>query len=348
LLVAGLVVVVSLGHAAPSADLVVAWAPAELGDLGEGIADVSARAGAAYRDESPGAVPIADPRPLIKRGITAYEGLELDGALTALDQAAAIVDQTGAAQVDTTTLGNLFLYRAMTLAPREATRSWDDLVIAAGIQPTRVLEQAGFSPSIVKRFAEAQAEVLAKPRGKLTLTGPKSCAVRIDGATLTTREVELPFGAHWLDAACPGHEPVRRRLTVDRVTMEVSLAGKKIEPPTDEALLIQARAAAARAMLVVIVRGDTAVIRKLGIDGKERDRDSVTLLGLDRDRRNVAGAVADMLAPPAVVKRDPWYKSRWLWAGVGAAVVGGILTPFIVTRTGQVPDANLELQNVQW
>jgi hypothetical protein len=325
---------------------VVAWSPTDLGPIGDAIADVAARAGAAYKDESPGAVPIPDPRPLIKRGITAYESLELDGALTALEQAAALVDQTGAANVDNTTLGNLFLYRAMTLAPREATRSWDDLVIAAGIQPTRVLEQAGFNPSIIKRFAEAQAEVLAKPRGKLALVGPKDCVIRIDGNLQTAREVELPFGSHWLDAACEGHESVRRRLSIDRVTMEVAAAGQKIEPPSEDAILIQARTASSRAVLIVIVQGETAVIRKVGIDGRERDRATVRLLGLDRDRRNVAGTVADLRAPPAVVKPQPWYKSRWLWAGAGAVIVGAVLTPFIVTRTGQVPDAELEFEGV--
>jgi hypothetical protein len=83
-------------HAAPAADVVVAWGPAPLGKLGDALADAAARAGASYIDASPAATPLPDPRPLVKRGLAAYAGLEFEAAVSALDTAAELVDQTGA------------------------------------------------------------------------------------------------------------------------------------------------------------------------------------------------------------------------------------------------------------
>ena len=325
----------SQGQAAPPADVVVVWAPTPLGKLGDAIADAAARAGAAYIDASPPLTAPPDPSALVKRGIAAYGNLELEPALAALDAAAELVDRTGAAQIATPLLGDLFLYRALTHAQRnEDTRAWDDLVVAAGIDPTRVLDPAGFPPRAVERFNQARAHVAAAPRGRVRLVGTR-CRVRIDGALVTTPEVELPFGRHWVDASCDGKTPVRTRLAVERPALEVALAGTAIEPPSDAALLVQARTASARALVVVTVSAGAAVVRKLGIAGKEIDRVS---LAITRGEREVGAAVTRMLAPPTKPVATPWYRSRWLWAAGGAALASAILIPFALSSGGdEVP-----------
>jgi len=325
--------------AAPSADIVVAWSPQPLGATGEAIADTAARNGAAYVDASPAAVALPDPRPLIKRGIAAYGNLELEGAVNSLDAAAHLVDQTGAAGLDTTTLADLFLYRALAHSTRgDDPRSWDDFVVVAGVQPTRVLDPANFPPRAVDRFNQARAHVAALPRGEVTLaSGGARCRVAIDGVIVTVAELELPFGRHWLDASCEGHAPVRRRLDVDRVSLQAPLAGPAIAPPDDTSLLVQARTASAQALVVVIVQPRTAAIRKLGVDGKERDRTTIALRGGERDRGEIAAAVRRMLEPPRSGPPEPWYKSRWVWAGAGAAIAAAILIPFAAQAGGETP-----------
>ncbi|MGN6107580.1 MAG: hypothetical protein ACTHU0_20895 [Kofleriaceae bacterium] len=336
-------------RAAPAADVVVAWSPGALGPIGDAISDVASRAGAAYVDASPEAVPLPDPRPLIKRGIASYGALEFDAAMTALDGAAAIVDQTGAAYVDATTLGDLFLHRALTLTQRgDDSRAWDDFVAAAGIDTTRVLDPAGFPPRAVERFQQARAQIAATPRGRIKLAGPAGCRIRIDGAPVGARDLELPFGRHWLDAACDGRLAVRQRLNVDREVIEVAIAGAEIAPPGDAALLIQARTAAARAILAVSVHGRTAVIRRIGVDGKEQDRASIALHG-ERDAREIAAAVSRLLTPLPVAARAPWYRSPWVWAAAGAAAASAVLIPLAVTRTGTAPDVTVRPTNVpEW
>ncbi|MDQ3369033.1 MAG: hypothetical protein M3680_26720 [Myxococcota bacterium] len=341
LLVAGVLATTTTtsAGAAPAADVVVAWSAQPLGVTGIAINGAASRAGASYIDVSPEAVALPDALPLIKRGIAAYGNLELEAAINSLDAAASLIDQTGAAAIDTTMLADLFLYRALAHATRgNDARSWDDLVVVAGIQPTRVLDPAGFGPRAVERFGQARAHVAALPRGKVTLAGGPRCQVRIDGIVVSTPEVELPFSRHWLDASCEGREPVRRRLEVDRVTLEAKLAGRELAMPDDAALLIQARTAAARAILIVIVQPSAAVIRKLGVDGKERDRATVTLRGTERDRGDIAAVVSRLLEPARPRPPEPWYRSRWVWAGAGAVIASAILIPFAVRNGGDVPE----------
>ncbi len=339
LLVAWVAATVSTASAAPAADIVVAWSPQPLGPTGERLSEAAARAGAAYIDASPTADPLPDPRPLIRRGITAYGNLELEGAINSLDAAADLVDQTGAAGLDSTTLGDLFLYRALAHTTRgNDPKSWDDFVVVAGIQPTRVLDPAGFPPRVIDRFGQARAHVAALPRGTVTLASGARCRVRIDGVIVTASEVELPFGRHWVDATCEARTAVRRRLDVDRVTLEVKIAGPQVAPPDDAALLVQARVASARALVIVFVQGRTALVRKLGIDGKERDRQTLALSGAGSDRSELAAALGRMLEAPRPGPREPWYQSRWVWGAAGVAIAGAILIPFAVRNSGSAPE----------
>lgn len=325
--------------AAPAADVVVLWSEQPVAQVNAAVGDAAARNTAAYIDASRDAAALPDPRPLIKRGIAAYGNLELEGAINSLTAAAELVDQTGAAGLDATTLADLFLYRALAYSSRgDDPRSWDDFVTVAGIQPTRVLDPANFGPRAVDRFGQARAHVSALPRGKVTLAAPTGarCTVRIDGAIVTTPEVELSFGRHWLDAACDGRAPVRKRIDVDR-PLEVKLGGMELAAPDDTTLLVQGRAAGSKALLVVIVRPRTALLRRIGIDGKEQDRSTITLHGTDRDRGELVAAVNRMLAPPAPPAKDAWYKSRWVWAAVGGAVAAAIILPLALSNDGETP-----------
>ncbi|HLL20981.1 MAG TPA: hypothetical protein VK427_02570 [Kofleriaceae bacterium] len=341
LLVASALCSASTVFAAPAADVVVLWAEQPLGTTATAIGDAAARNSAAYIDTSTDAAAPPDPRPLIKRGIAAYGNLELEGAINSLNAAGDLVDQTGAASLDATTLADLFLYRALAHSSRgDDPRSWDDFVTVAGVQPTRVLDPANFGPRAVDRFGQARAHVAALPRGKVTLSAPAGtrCSTRIDGVRVTTPEVELPFGHHWVDAACDGRTPVRKKLAVDRVALEVKIAGAEVSPPDDTAVLVQARTAGSRAVLVVTVRPRTALLRRIGIDGKEQDRQTIALHGTDRDRGDLVASVNRMLAPPAPPSQEPWYHNKWVWAAGGAAVIAAILIPLAAESDGNAPE----------
>ena len=99
------------------------------------VAEVVNRRGVAWIDVSPRSVATADSRPQIQaqlaRGIAAYEALQFADALVALGEAERGIDAIGAHAVDTVTLSDLFLYRALAGAQTQAATAWDDFVMAA-------------------------------------------------------------------------------------------------------------------------------------------------------------------------------------------------------------------------
>lgn len=336
MVVLAIAITVGEAHGAPLADVVVAWRGdgEPLGSVGAALAEAAGRAGASYVDASPAPVALPDPRPLIRRGIAAYTQLELEQAATALDTAVDIVDQTGAHALDAPALGELFLYRALTHQHRrDDARAWDDLVIAATVDPARVLDPASFAPSAIERFVQAKALVAAQPKSQVVLAGAAGCRVRIDGVSTTSTVIELVFGRHWLDAECVGRAPVRRRVQVDRPATELAVAGAPVAPPDDAALVIQARAASAHAIVVVTVQDRLAVARRIGVDGKHQDRASVAT----DDPPAVARMLTRLLVAPAPPPAPPWYRSRWAWAAAGVVVASAILIPIAATRGGGAP-----------
>ena len=100
----------SSGIAAPSADVVVVWAP---GAKVAPIEQVARRAGAAVIDRSPAANAVPATAGTLKRGIEAYDALRFEEAWTTLDEARALADRTGAAGLSQSQLADLFLYLSL-------------------------------------------------------------------------------------------------------------------------------------------------------------------------------------------------------------------------------------------
>jgi hypothetical protein len=100
--------------------------------------------------------------------------------------------------------------------------------------------------------------------------------------------------------------------------------------PSDADLLVQARAASAKALLAVEVHGDVATVRLVGADGRERERKSVKLAG---DVAPLAKLVDDMLVPPVIV-REHWYQSKWAWAAGAAVLTAAVLVPVTAAIAG--------------
>jgi hypothetical protein len=74
-------------------------------------------------------------------------------------------------------------------------------------------------------------------------------------------------------------------------------------------------------MIVAEVHDQIATARLVGIDGRERDRRSVSVAG---DLGPLADTIGEMLAPPVHVH---WYQSRWAWAAGAAALAALIAVP---------------------
>jgi hypothetical protein len=304
-------------EARPKADLVIAWAP---GHKLDPVESAARDAGAAVIDRSPTPRPRVGTGATIKRGIAAYDALQLDDSARLLGEAKAEIDQTGAAELTDTELSDLFLYRALLANQRgDTTAAWDEMVAAITVAPSRVLDPARFPPGVAARLEDARKTLLEKPKtAVLRVDVPAGCTSTIDGAPAST----LPriVGTHWVAVRCTAAQPWGTRVELGADTTVVA-RNTPIAPPTADEMLIQARTAGAHAFVAVELTGDLGVVRLVGVDGRERDRRTVTVHG---DLDGVADAVRTLLAP---APSQRWYQSKWAWATGAAILAAAILVP---------------------
>lgn len=303
--------------AAPTADLVVVWAP---GMRTAPLEAAAKRAGAGFIDTSPKPAGSAQTAQLVQAGVRAFDELEFDVAWQSLERARSEVDRTGADGLTQAQLSDLFLYRALVRAQQgDDTAGWEELVAANTIDPTRELDPGRFPPKIRSDFERARETVKTKARAKLTVQAPDGCRTAVDGRP-APGPVELVVGPHWVSTRCADRQPegFRIELTAD---VRLPLEPRPYLPPTDTELLIQARTAGARAFVLVEVRAGVATARLVGLDGRERDRKTVTVTG---DLSPVADGVQALLAPPPDKK---WWDSKIVWAFSAAAITAAILIP---------------------
>jgi hypothetical protein len=320
-----LVLAASAASAAPAADLVVVWAP------GARIAPIEAVAhgkGAAVIDRSPHPTATAQTAEKLRAAIAHYNALELQKAKDALDAVRSEIDGNGAAGLSPALLSDLFVYRGLARAKLgDESGSFDDLVTPAGVDPTRSLDPITFTPSQVAAFERAKETIGQRKTVKLTVQPPPGCAVSVDAAPVTGA-VERAVGHHWVRVTCPDREPVGEQVDLTGGDETLPVTPPPYLPPTDSDVLVQARTASARAVVVVEVHGAVGTARLVGLDGRERDRRTVTL---GSDLGPLADAVGELLAPPP---EHHWYQSRWAWVAGGAAAAALILVPVTAAIAG--------------
>jgi hypothetical protein len=316
--------------AAPAADVVVVWAP---GANVAPVEDVARARGAAAIDRSPAPPPLALASADLARGVAAYDATRYDEARAVLDQARDQADRSGAAGLTTVQLGDLFLYRGLVRVQLgDDTAAWDDLVRAVTIDPTRDLDPARFPPKIVELFQRAHDTVLHDhPASDLQLDVPAGCTAFVDGAA-SSGKAHLISGPHWIRVACADRLPWGQRIDLTSLGMHLAPDPSPYAPPSDAELLVQARVAGARAMIVAEVHGQLATARLVGLDGRERDRRTVAITG---DLAPLAAAVADLLVPKTVVTH--WYRSRWAWAAGAAIAAAAIFVPLTAAIASEGP-----------
>jgi hypothetical protein len=340
----------SSAAASPTADLVIVWAP---GAKSASIEAVARGAGAVMLDRSPA----ADVRPnvaaLVRRGLDAYDGLRLDEARATLDEASLEIDRTGAAGLTATQLSDLFLYRGLVRAQvGDPTSAWDELVTAVVVDPSRVLDPARFPPRVVAELQRAQAAVAERPRATLSVVTPPGCAVAVDGTPVaepysprtSASSVAEVAGAHWVRVTCADHAPWGSRVDVTAPATTITAHPIAYEPPSDADVMIQARAASARAVIIVEVHGAIATARLIGAEGREHDRRTVAATP---DLALVAEAVGQLLQP----REGPrWYQSRWVWAAGAVAIAAAILIPItsVLAHDSRASSVNLKINPPPW
>lgn len=331
LLAAGFAAAGGNAVAAPSTTLVIAWAPGAEPAVTAPLAAARTR-GTAVIEITPEVEPRAAEVGGLRTGQAAYDELRFAEAVTALGEAARSLEATGGHGLSQHQLSDIFLLRALAAVQLgEAQSAWDDFVRAATLAPTRALDPARFPPRAVEQFERARSHVSTLPRLVVRLTREPGCKVVVDGNEVGEAELSLVRGRHYAVATCPARRPVQRSFELLDV-LELPMLGAPLAAPTDEAALVQARALGASAVVIFTATASSAVLRRLGSDGREQARTSVAL-GVANSARALERELMRMLElRPA--SPTPWYRSRWTWAAAGAAAAAAVLLPLALRDDG--------------
>jgi hypothetical protein len=323
-------------HAAPAADVVVVWAPgAKLAP----VEDAARAHGAAVIDRSPPAPAAIETAGILTRAIDAYDALRYDEARSLLDQARELADRTGAANLTTAQLSDLFLYRGIVRVQLgDETSAWDELRTAIAVDPARELDRGRFPPKVVELFERARDETLHRQAAAdLELRAPAGCTAYIDQIAVTATVQKLA-GPHWVRVDCPDRPPWGQRVDLTTIGLHLSPDPAPYAPPAEAELLVQARVTGARALVVAEVHGKVATARLLGLDGREHDRRTVQVTG---DLAPLAAAVGDLLTPAT---KPHWYESKWAFAGGAAALAALVLVPITAAIAGAASPNNATIR----
>lgn len=296
-------------------------------------------------------------------------GLSFAAALSALDAAVAEVALTGGAGLDTRSLDDLFLLRAVAgfrLGEATRVRAWDDFIRAATLAPERVLDAGRFAPAVVEAWERASSEVRRRPQGALAVRAAASTRVIVDGRAAVAAPATisgLPLGEHYLRVEEAGHVPWGTLVVVAAPFAEVSIPERALVTLDDRAAAALGQRAGAPFVMLVAptspigassladVRVELTLLR--AVDASRRDS---VVARLDRGDDALAQAMTRLLEarwegaarsaplaslPDAGARRPPAERGRWWWwAGTVAAVVGaGVVTAFVVhDRSGSMGD----------
>jgi hypothetical protein len=314
-------------EARPAADIVVVWAP---GARIDPISAAAREAGAAVIDRSPPPASAPETAAVVKRGISAYDALQIADAAKLLDEARATADRSGGAGLSQTELSDLFLYRALVKAQQgDATGAWDELTTSVIVAPTRVLDPARFPPRVAAELERARIAVAGRGSASVAVDAPTGCATTIDGVDAGRAASMRIIGPHWVHVTCIDRAPWGVRI---EITGDTTIAARNtpIARPSDDEMLIQARTAGAQAFVTIALQDRIATVRLLGSDGRERDRRTVTVT---TSLAPLASAVTDLLAPVRTGETR-WYRSRWAWAAGAAVIAAAIFIPLTAVAAG--------------
>jgi hypothetical protein len=301
------------------------------------FAEAAARRGAAVIDATD-----TPPRePSLARALDAaladYAAFRFPDALTKLDELARLADARGGGELDERQLSEVYLYRGLSrleVGPAEA--AWEDLVRAARLDPSRVIDPARFAPRVVAAYRRAVAEAAQLPGGELEVAAPEGAVVRVDGRVLAGSVAAVAAGPHLLRVTAAGYEPWAGVVAVNGAHERVKPPLRRWEPPDADRLLQLTRdRAPAHILAGAVVRGEpgwrfaarllTTADGKV-VSGNAAFGESPVAVTVER----VIARLLPLELTSAGGPPKPLYKRWWVWAAAGGAAALAIVIPVSV------------------
>ena len=337
--------------AAPSGTVAVWWQPPGDPPLAERTRVAFAEAGRARGDAFVDArEPVRPPPslvPTLEAALGEYAAFRFADALLRLDELARLADARGGGDLDQQQLTQIYLYRGLArleVGPTEA--AWDDLVRAARLDPTRVIDPARFPPRVVTAFRRAAAEVAQLPRTEVEVGAPPGATLRVDGRVVDG-SIAVTAGPHFVSVAAAGYEPWAAVVVVSGAHERLQPPLRAVEPPDGDRLIALTRERAPRRILLgALVRGGDGwrfVARELSLADGKTVSDAVTLgatpvaLAVDGLLQRVSPLLVAASPPPP----RPLYRRWWVWAAAGGVAAALAVVIPVSLVYGSPPGGNV-------
>ena len=312
------------------------------------FAAAAARRGATLVDATEPARTPPSLVPELDSALADWAAFHFASALGKLDELARLADARGGGDLDQRQLGEIYLYRGLChleVGPAEA--AWDDLVRAARLDPTRVIDPARFPPRAVAAYRRAAVEVTERGHVQLEVAAPAGAALRLDGAPFDGNAT-VAVGTHFVAVSAPGYEPWAAVVDVSGAHERLQPPLRAYQPPDGDRLIALTAAQAPRRILAgALVRAEHGwrfVARELTLPDGKMVSDAVTL-GDAPLGAAVEGAVT-RVAPLALAggpTAPPPKKSRWwIWAAAGGlAATLAVVIPVAVVYSAPSPSGTI-------
>jgi len=325
-----------VASAAPAETTVaVYWQPPEVAAIAGAVrvafSDAAKSIGARFVEARPAEPAATSLVPALEAAKSAYAVFAFRDAIAALEALQRAADAVGGADLDGRQLSEIFLYRGLAkLEVMSPDAAWDDLVNAARLEPTRVLDPARFPPRAVATYKRAATEASALPRAELSLDVPLDAAVRVDGVP-SPPAVAVTLGQHFVSVAADGYErwaavvPVSGAATRFKPPIHLHRP-----PPVDKLVALAGRPEPHRLLVGALEKvpsGWSFTVRDITLSDGRSVSDSVTL-GDVPTRAAIAGLV-HRVRPPAAEPRRRW--TPWI-IGACAAVLTASAIAIAATR----------------
>lgn len=246
-----------------------------------------------------------------------------------------LADAHGGGDLDARGLSEIFLYRGLCRLETGADdAAWEDLVRAARLDPSRLMDPARFPPRAVAAYKRAANEAARQERLPLTLETPPDAVVRVDGAA-AGGAMTLTAGQHFVHVRADGYEPWAGLVTVPSPQDRFAPPLHPYDPPdADQLLALGADPSVHELWLGALVRrsnGWRFVARRITLPEGTFVNDSVALG--DVPMRVAVQATVRRLAPVAEAARPRRRWLPWVIAGGAVALTGVAITLGVVLGT---------------
>jgi len=303
--------------------------------------------------------------PLLERARTLYRDLSFAESLAAVGEAQRILEQTPVTEADFDALHTALVYRAMNeLALQNTHRAREALRAASALRSEQSLDEGRFPPAIRAQHEEVRAILRAEqPVAVAVTTEPSGAELSVDGQPYGEAPGTLHGSParHYVRVAATGF--AARVLAVDfgmasQAPLHVELPPAGLDEAARQVAALDGPALAAlseteRDALAEALRAPVAVVAVTADDewhATRLDLETGETREAHTDAAGAEPAVRALLAQlePSTAPEQPGegslWESPWLWAGVGAVLVGaGVTGAILLTRDpGQqfVVDAN--------